>query len=91
MLENHHCVSNLKWYIFLDCITHTDCPYGGTNYVCNANICECQIPMVLDGDKCVGMLLLLKKINMCIDCNFDYLYVSLKCPYSVLVFKVLNF
>ena len=39
-----------------DCTTHTDCPHGGTNYVCNANSCECQIPMVLDGDKCVGML-----------------------------------
>ena len=74
-----------------DCTTHTDCPHGGTNYVCNANSCECKIPMVLDGDKCVGMLQLKKKINMSIDCNFDYLYVALNCSYSVLVIKVYNF
>ena len=47
--------------------------------------------MVLDGDKCVGMLQLKKKINICIDCNFDYLYVALNCSYSVLVIKVYNF
>ena len=47
--------------------------------------------MVLDGDKCVGMLQLKKKINMFIDCNFDYQYVALNCSYSVLVFKVYNF
>ena len=32
----------------------TDCPNGGTNYECNANICACPNPKVLDGDKCVG-------------------------------------
>ena len=47
--------------------------------------------MVLDGDKCVGMLQLKKKINMSIDCNFDYLYVALNCFYSVLVLKVYDF
>ena len=43
---------------FLDCITATDCPYGGTNFLCNANTCECQSPNILVGDKCVGKLML---------------------------------
>ena len=41
---------------FLECITSTDCPAGGTNYVCIANKCKCPSPMVLDGNKCVGKL-----------------------------------
>ena len=40
---------------FLECITPSDCPAGGTNYVCNANKCDCPSPYVLYGDKCVGM------------------------------------
>ena len=76
---------------FLECREPSHCPNEGTNYQCNSNLCECPSPFVLDGDKCVGMLLLLKKINMCIDCNFDYLYVALNCSYSVLVIKVYNF
>ena len=41
---------------FLECITPSDCPAGGTNYVCNTNKCDCPSPKVLDGDRCVGML-----------------------------------
>ena len=41
---------------FPECITASDCPAGGTNYVCNANKCDCPSPKVLDGDRCVGML-----------------------------------
>ena len=90
MSKNDYCVPNFKVMNFVsDCTTHTDCPYGGTNYVCNANHCECQISMVLDGDKCVGMLPLKKKTNMCIDFKFDHLYAAtLKGSYSMLVFKV---
>ena len=43
-------------YFFLECITPTDCPYGGINFFCNDNKCECPNPKVLDGNKCVGML-----------------------------------
>ena len=39
---------------FPECTTPLDCPAGGTNYICNNNKCNCPIPMVLDGDKCVG-------------------------------------
>ena len=47
----------LKSIIFLsECITSTDCPAGGTNYVCNTNKCDCPSPKVLDGDKCLGKL-----------------------------------
>ena len=45
----------------LECITPSDCPDGGTNFQCNANLCECTYPMALDGDKCVGMLTFEKK------------------------------
>ena len=41
---------------FSECITPSDCPNGGKDFVCNANKCECQSPKVLDGDKCVGKL-----------------------------------
>ena len=41
-------------FFFSECIKSTDCPYGGTNFECNANVCECPSPNVLDGDKCVG-------------------------------------
>ena len=40
---------------FLECTSPTNCPNGGTNYECNANVCVCPSPKVLDGDKCVGM------------------------------------
>ena len=50
---------NLEHYFFLsECIMSTDC---GKNFVCNANICECPSPNVLQGDKCVGMLTFEKK------------------------------
>ena len=47
---------------FLECITSTDCPAGGTNYVCSANECNCPMPKVLDGNKCVGKLKFEKKL-----------------------------
>ena len=43
-------------YFILECITPTDCPYGGINFFCNDNKCECPNPKVLDGNKCVGRL-----------------------------------
>ena len=43
--------------IVLECLTATDCPNGGTNFVCNANIC------VLYDEKCGGMLILLGKLS----------------------------
>ena len=62
-LEKRKLPSNLqKKSTFLpECITHTDCPFGGTNYVCNFNECDCPSPKVLDGDKCVGKLSFEKK------------------------------
>ena len=39
---------------FLECASPTNCPNGGTNYECNANVCVCPSPKVLDGDKCVA-------------------------------------
>ena len=47
---------------FAECLTSADCPASGTNYVCNANKCDCPSPKVLDGDKCVGMLPFEKEI-----------------------------
>ena len=35
-----------------ECTAQTDCP---ENYECDANVCVCPSPMVLDGNKCVGM------------------------------------
>ena len=49
LLELHIYIS------FLECTSPTNCPNGGTNYECNANVCVCPSPKVLDGDKCVGM------------------------------------
>ena len=46
------------FFSFLECITATDCPNGGTNFLCNANTCECKSPNILVGDKCVGKLML---------------------------------
>ena len=47
----------LRYMVFFpECKTSTDCPDGGKNYICNNNSCECPIPKLLDGDKCVGML-----------------------------------
>ena len=43
-------------FLFLECITPSDCPAGGTNYVCNANKCDCPSSKVLEGDKCLGKL-----------------------------------
>ena len=41
---------------FSECITPSDCPAGGTNYICNANKCECPSPKLLYNNKCVGKL-----------------------------------
>ena len=44
-------------YNFLsECVEPKDCPNGGTNYKCNANLCECPSPLFLDNGNCVGML-----------------------------------
>ena len=53
---------------FSECITHLDCPAGGTNYVCDANNCECPSPMVLDYTKCVGKMPLKNEEFECIHC-----------------------
>ena len=39
-----------------ECLTPSDCPNGGNNFVCHANKCECQSPKFLEADKCVGKL-----------------------------------
>ena len=49
-------LSQRTWNFFSECITPSDCPNGGKDFVCNANKCECPSPKVLDGDKCVGKL-----------------------------------
>ena len=51
------------------CTTPSDCPYGGTNYQCNANQCECPIHLVEDVDNCVGMLPFEKNL-LCLDIIF---------------------
>ena len=64
----------LKSIIFLsECIASTDCPAGGTNYVCNANKCDCPSPMVLDGNKCVGMLSFNNVKLQNKNCNFCFM------------------
>ena len=66
------CTADAIWIkittFFSECITHLDCPAGGTNYVCDANNCECPSPMVLDYTKCVGKLPLKKEEFKCIYC-----------------------
>ena len=42
---------------FSECTKTEDCPYGGTNFLCQANKCECPFPMMMEGEKCVGKLL----------------------------------
>ena len=56
--------SKFDIYILLlsECITSSDCPGGGTNFICNGNKCECQSPNVLEGDKCVGKFHLTEQI-----------------------------
>ena len=63
-------------YFFTECIKHTDCPDGGSNYVCNANKCECPHPKVLDNDDCVGMLLFEKKYFTKIKSVLDEYFIS---------------
>ena len=46
-----------------ECIAPTDCPNGGSDYQCNGNLCECQRPLVLLGNKCVGMLTVKKNYS----------------------------
>ena len=41
---------------FSGCNVPTDCPHGGSNYLCTAEMCECPNPYVLNGYECVGML-----------------------------------
>ena len=41
---------------FSGCNVPTDCPHGGSNYQCTAEMCECPNPYVLNGYECVGML-----------------------------------
>ena len=38
------------------CAKPSDCPDGGTNYLCINYVCECPSNMIEDNDKCVGML-----------------------------------
>ena len=38
------------------CTKHSDCPDGGTNYLCNNHVCECPSNLIEENDKCVGML-----------------------------------
>ena len=48
---------SLSFSSFLSgCNVPTDCPHGGSNYLCTAEMCECPNPYVLNGDDCVGML-----------------------------------
>ena len=46
----------VHFVLLSECLTPSDCPNGGKNFVCHANKCECQSPKVMDGNKCVGML-----------------------------------
>ena len=58
--------------LFSECVTSTDCHDGGMNFKCTDNKCECPIPWVLDGQKCVGTLVFeintvpFKKLFVCI-------------------------
>ena len=38
------------------CAKHSDCPDGGTNYLCINYVCECPSNWIEENDKCVGML-----------------------------------
>ena len=38
------------------CANPSDCPDGGTNYLCNNHVCECPSNLIEENDKCVGML-----------------------------------
>ena len=49
------CVSLSVITFVSGCAKPSDCPNGGTNFQCIANLCECPFPMVLDDDNCVGM------------------------------------
>ena len=44
-----------------ECLESKDCPYGGFNYQCNANVCECPSPFILVGQLCKGMLTFYKE------------------------------
>ena len=39
-----------------ECTESSDCPNGGQNYECVAELCSCKPGHALDGDACVGML-----------------------------------
>ena len=70
--KNNLIADNLKVMTFFsECIKPTDCPAGGTNYVCNANKCECPNPMVLDYNKCVGKLQFETENCDCINYSFE--------------------
>ena len=38
------------------CAKPSDCPDGGTNYLCINNVCECPSDLIEENDKCLGML-----------------------------------
>ena len=42
-------------FLFSGCVKSSDCPKGGQNYECLANVCNCKPRHVLVGDICVGM------------------------------------
>ena len=46
---------NMFHTILSDCAQPSDCPNGGQNYNCTANVCSCTTGHTLDGDACVGM------------------------------------
>ena len=46
----------VHFVLLSECLTPSDCPNGGNNFVCHANKCECQSPKFLVADKCVGKL-----------------------------------
>ena len=42
-------------YFLSECTESSDCPNGGQNYECVAELCTCKPGHALDGDACVGM------------------------------------
>ena len=42
------------------CAKPSDCPDGGTKYLCINHVCECPSNLIEENDKCIGMLKSLK-------------------------------
>ena len=38
------------------CAKPSDCPDGGTKYLCINHVCECPSNLIEENDKCIGML-----------------------------------